>query len=168
MRVKTTINTVPIELDVAGDAPLVEVLREELGLTGTKVGCAAGECGACTVLIDGNAVNACLVPAAQIDGRSVLTVEGLAPAGELAVLQRKFIEAGAIQCGFCTPGLLMSATALLSRTKMPTRAQITEAIAGNLCRCTGYSAIVEAIEAAAAETAIESSFESPIGAHVDR
>lgn len=151
VRLTATVNGTPIGVDVAADARLVDVLRDELGLTGTKVGCAAGECGACTVLIDGRAVNACLVAAAQIEGRSVLTVEGLARAGELDRLQRKFVETGAIQCGFCTPGLLMSATALLAGKPRPSRADIETAIAGNLCRCTGYAAIVEAIEAAAAE-----------------
>lgn len=151
MRLTATVNGASIAVEVAANARLVDVLRDALGLTGTKVGCAAGECGACTVLIDGRAVNACLVAAAQVEGRVVLTVEGLARGGELDRLQRKFVEMGAIQCGFCTPGLLMSATALLARVPHPSRAEIATAIAGNLCRCTGYAAIIEAIEAAADE-----------------
>jgi carbon-monoxide dehydrogenase small subunit len=153
MRLNATVNGAAVSVEVAADARLLDVLRESLGLLGTKEGCAAGECGACTVLVDGLAVNACLVPAVQVQGREVRTVEGLAPNGVLDALQRQFVERGAIQCGFCTPGMLMSATALLERVATPTRAEIAEAIAGNLCRCTGYAAIIDAIEAAAAQSA---------------
>ena len=151
MRLTAIVNGAPVTAEVAADARLLDVLREQWGLLGTKEGCAAGECGACTVLVDGVAVNACLVPAAQVQGRGVQTVEGLAQRGMLDALQRQFIESGAIQCGFCTPGMLMSATALLAQVQKPTRTEIAEAIAGNLCRCTGYEAIIDAIEAVAAQ-----------------
>ena len=153
MRLSATVNGAPVIAEVAADARLLDVLREQWGLLGTKEGCAAGECGACTVLVDGLAVNACLVPAAQVHGRDVRTVEGLAQRGMLGALQRQFIESGAIQCGFCTPGMLMSAAALLAQVQKPTRGEIAEAIAGNLCRCTGYEAIIDAIEAVAAQPA---------------
>jgi carbon-monoxide dehydrogenase small subunit len=130
---------------------LLEFLRERLYLTGAKEGCGAGECGACTVLLDGLPVTACLVLAVEGDGREVRTVEGEAKATGLSVLQRAFIEEGAIQCGFCTPGMIMSARGLLDRNPNPTDAEIVEAIAGNLCRCTGYEAIVAAIRRAAKE-----------------
>src|ERR1017187_10096880 len=119
MLLSTVVNGTEVSLDIAPDARLIDVLRNALALTGTKEGCGEGECGACTVLIDGVAVNACLVLAAQVQGKSVLTVEGLSSAGHPTVLQRKFIELGAIQCGFCTPGILMSATALLTRDRTP-------------------------------------------------
>ena len=151
MRLTTTVNGTEVSVEIAADARLLDVLRESLGLLGTKEGCAAGECGACTVLVDGLAVNACLVPAAQVQGRGIRTVEGLARHGAHDALQRRFVASGAIQCGFCTPGMLMSATALIERNATPTRAQIAEAIAGNLCRCTGYEAIIDAIEAVAAQ-----------------
>ena len=151
MRLTAIVNGAPVIAEVAADARLLDVLREQWGLLGTKEGCAAGECGACTVLVDGLAVNACLVPAAQVQGRDVRTVEGLAQRGMLGALQRQFIESGAIQCGFCTPGMLMSAAALLAQVRKPTRGEIAEAIAGNLCRCTGYEAIIDAIEAVAAQ-----------------
>ena len=127
------------------DRRLIDILREELNLTGTKEGCGIGECGACTVLVDGLAVNSCLVLAVQVSGCSVLTVEGLARGESLHNLQENFLKTGAVQCGFCTPGMLLSACALLSREPNPTEEQIGEAIAGNLCRCTGYKQIIEAI-----------------------
>ena len=130
---------------------LLEVLREECGLTGTKHGCELGECGACTVLVDGAPVYSCLTLALEAEGHAVTTVEGLAEGGELHPLQRAFAEEGAAQCGYCTPGILLAAKALLDRTPKPRRADITEAISGNLCRCTGYTAIYEAIERAAHE-----------------
>jgi len=135
--------------DVPSSATLVELLREGLGLTGTKVGCGRGECGACTVLLDGKPVNSCLVYAAQCQGREVLTIEGLAKDDTLDRVQRAFAEAGAVQCGFCTPGMIMSAHALLQENPHPTREEIEEAISGNLCRCTGYVKIVDAIERSA-------------------
>jgi carbon-monoxide dehydrogenase small subunit len=144
-----TLNGKPRQLDVAPNMTLLYLLREEIGLTGTKRGCDVGECGACTVLLDGRAVNSCLVLAPQVAGREVVTVEGLAPLGTLRPLQEAFLDHGAVQCGFCTPGMLMSAKDLLDHTAEPSETQIREAIAGNLCRCTGYQQIVEAIEDAA-------------------
>jgi carbon-monoxide dehydrogenase small subunit len=132
---------------------LLEVLREECGLTGTKHGCELGECGACTVLLDGAPVYSCLTLALEAQGRAITTVEGLAHGGALHPLQTAFAEEGAAQCGYCTPGMLLAAKALLDRTPRPTRADMAEAISGNLCRCTGYTAIYEAIERAARELA---------------
>jgi aerobic carbon-monoxide dehydrogenase small subunit len=155
MLLSTVVNGTEVSLDIAPDARLIDVLRNALALTGTKEGCAEGECGACTVVIDGAAVNACLVLAAQVQGKSVLTVEGLSSAGQPNALQKKFVELGAIQCGFCTPGMLMSATALLARSRQPSHEEIRRALAGNLCRCTGYAAIIEAVAAAADEEGIQ-------------
>jgi carbon-monoxide dehydrogenase small subunit len=148
MRLSFEVNGVRRELDVDPAARLIDVLRDELGLTGTKEGCGEGECGACTVLIDDRAVDSCLVIAAQVRDKRVLTVEGLARDGELDVLQQQFIDHGAVQCGFCTPGMLMSAKALLLAHPQPTERQIRVALAGNLCRCTGYGAIIAAVTAA--------------------
>ena len=133
---------------------LLDVLREDCGLTGTKEGCGEGECGACTVLMDGTPVNSCLVPAVQAAGVKVVTVEGLAKGPALSVLQRAFVERGGTQCGSCTPGILVTAQALLQRTKgrVPTDGEVREALAGNLCRCTGYQMIVDAVRTAARET----------------
>jgi len=137
--------------DVAVETPankrLLDLLREDFGLTGTKEGCGIGECGACTALINDRAVNSCLVLAAQVDGASVLTVEGLESGGKLHALQENFLTKGAVQCGFCTPGMLLSAYALLVENPTPNEDEIKEAIAGNLCRCTGYKQIIEAIKA---------------------
>jgi aerobic carbon-monoxide dehydrogenase small subunit len=148
MRLSFEVNGVRRELDVDPAARLIDVLRIELGLTGTKEGCGEGECGACTVLLDDRAVDSCLVIAAQVRDRRVLTVEGLARDGELDVLQQQFIDHGAVQCGFCAPGMLMSAKALLLAHPQPTERQIRVALAGNLCRCTGYGAIITAVTAA--------------------
>jgi carbon-monoxide dehydrogenase small subunit len=129
---------------------LNEVLREDLGLTGTKLGCSDGDCGACTVLVDGQSVSSCLTLAVSVEGKEITTVEGLAPSGEeLHPIQESFIEKGAIQCGFCTAGMEMSALNLLSKNSSPTEKEIRTAISGNLCRCTGYYKIVEAIDSAA-------------------
>jgi carbon-monoxide dehydrogenase small subunit len=136
-------------LDVPANMTLLQLLREKLALTGTKNGCEAGECGACTVLVDGEPTNSCMMLAVEVDGREVLTVEGLASNGELSLLQKAFVEHNAVQCGFCTPGMLMSAHALLQRNPRPTEAQVREALVGNLCRCTGYVRIVDAVQAAA-------------------
>jgi len=125
---------------------LVDFLRDSLGLLGTKVGCGIGECGACTVLLDGEPVNSCLILAITIDDRQVLTVEGLTASDELSGLQQSFIDVGAVQCGFCTPGMLLAAKALLDRNPSPSEQEIRKAISGNLCRCTGYEKIVRAIE----------------------
>jgi carbon-monoxide dehydrogenase small subunit len=144
--IRFTLNGKPVQLAVPPGKRLVDVLRTDLGLTGTKVGCEQGECGTCTVVIDGRAMNSCLVLMAQVEGREVLTIEGLEKDGRLHPLQEAFISAGAVQCGFCTPGFLMSAYALFLRNPHPTREDIVKAISGNLCRCTGYKKIIEAIE----------------------
>ena len=154
MSYAVTVNGVEFEVQAPGMRRLLDVLREELGLTGTKEGCGEGECGACTVLLDGEVVDACLVPICQADGRDVRTVEGLAEtahgAPNLSPLQSAFLESGGAQCGICTPGMLMAAQAFLESAAEPTEPAIREAIAGNLCRCTGYTKIVEAIAMAAA------------------
>ena len=136
-------------IQVLPDTLLVDLLRDTLGLTGTKVGCRAGECGVCTILLDGVAVNACLLPALKVTGRSVTTIEGLAEKdGQLDVIQESFMDEGAVQCGFCTPGMIMNAKELLGRQPAPTEAEIKNAISGVLCRCTGYNKIVEAVKTA--------------------
>ncbi|HEX5465888.1 MAG TPA: (2Fe-2S)-binding protein [Candidatus Limnocylindrales bacterium] len=150
MSIDVVVNGERAALDVPGSRRLLDVLREDLGLTGTKEGCGEGECGACSVLVDGAVVDSCLVPVAQVAGRSVRTVEGLAgPGGRLSVLQRAFLETGGAQCGICTPGMLIAGVAFLESGAAATDEAIREAIAGNLCRCTGYTKIVEAIALAA-------------------
>lgn len=151
MNISAVINGKTISRDIQDDIRLIDFLREDLGLTGTKEGCSEGECGACTVIMNGKAVTSCTVLAGQIDGCEIITVEGLEENGELDILQEKFIEKGAIQCGYCTPGFLMSAKALLMENNDPTIDEIKRAIEGNLCRCTGYIKIIEAIDAAAKE-----------------
>ena len=128
---------------------LLSVLRTKLGLTGAKEGCGQGECGACTILVGGRAVDSCLMLVAQVEGRKIITIEGLSQNGELDILQRMFIESGAIQCGYCTPGMIMSAKALLLKNPHPGREEIKTALSGNLCRCTGYAKIIDAVDAAA-------------------
>jgi aerobic carbon-monoxide dehydrogenase small subunit len=146
-----TVNGAAVEVDVPGMRRLLDVLREDLALTGTKEGCGEGECGACTVLLDGAPVDSCLVPVCQVDGASVATVEGLAPSPpRLDPLQAAFLERGGAQCGICTPGMLMAARAYLDGGGGPDDDAIREAIAGNLCRCTGYTKIVDAIALVAA------------------
>jgi aerobic-type carbon monoxide dehydrogenase small subunit (CoxS/CutS family) len=145
MEIALTVNGEKRTADVGATTTLVELLRDHLGLTGTKVGCGRGECGACTVLLDGRPVDSCIVFAAQCLGREVLTIEGLSRNGELARIQEAFIDSGAVQCGFCTPGMVMSAYALLLSNPHPTRDEIEEAVSGNLCRCTGYVKIIEAV-----------------------
>jgi carbon-monoxide dehydrogenase small subunit len=148
-----TLNGAAVRAEVEAHRSLLWVLRECFDLTGAKEGCGVGECGACTVLLDGRAVNACLVLAGKIAGRDVVTVEGLGGPEALHPLQRWFIDKHAVQCGFCTPGMLLSAKALLDRNPRPSRQEIRVAIAGNLCRCTGYNAIVDAVHAASREMA---------------
>jgi carbon-monoxide dehydrogenase small subunit len=143
------VNGAAERLDVPSSMTLLQMLREKLALTGTKNGCEAGECGACTVLVDGEPVNSCMILAVEADGREVTTVEGLAPEGELSPLQQAFVEHNAVQCGYCTPGMLMTATALLRRNPNPSEDEIKEALVGNLCRCTGYVRIIDAIQDAA-------------------
>ncbi|MBI4288513.1 MAG: (2Fe-2S)-binding protein [Chloroflexi bacterium] len=143
-----TVNGQQVNLEVEPQRTLQEVLRDELGLTGTKRGCDDASCGACTVLLNGKAVLSCNILALDARGKDVLTVEGLAKNGQLHPLQKAFIERGAIQCGFCTPGMLISAKELLDKNPKPTELEVREALSGNLCRCTGYAKIIEAVEAA--------------------
>ena len=147
-----TVNGVAHELSVAPMKRLLDVLREDLHLTGTKEGCGEGECGSCSVRMDGELVNSCLVPVLQAHGACVQTVEGLARQGRMHPLQEAFLACGGAQCGICTPGMLMAATQLLERNPHPTMAQIREGLAGNLCRCTGFMRIFESVIAAAAQT----------------
>ena len=143
------VNGEEFEVPVAPTDFLVDVIRERIGLTGTKKGCGIGDCGACTVLVDGEPVLSCLTLALSCEGRQVTTIEGLAAQGELHPVQRAFVETGAIQCGFCTPGMILSAKALLDRVPNPTADQIRAGLAGNICRCTGYVKILEAVQHAA-------------------
>jgi len=151
IRLHLTVNETRVEVETTPNRRLLDILRDDLDLTGTKEGCGIGECGVCTVLMDGKAVNACLVIAPQAEGKEILTVEGLAKDGKLHPLQQAFLENFAFQCGFCTPGMLLAAKALLDRNANPSRDQIREGLAGVLCRCTGYVQIFEAVEAAAKE-----------------
>jgi len=145
--IKFVLNGESVQVDVPSHWTLLRLLREKLRLTGTKEGCGIGECGACTVLLEGMPVNACLILASKVERREVQTVEGLGSRDSLHPLQRSFIDHGAVQCGFCTPGILMSSKALLEKNSYPNREEIKEAISGHLCRCTGYHQIIEAIEA---------------------
>ena len=149
MKIHFVLNGEERSADVPGDRSLLDFLRTDLGLTGTKEGCREGECGACTVILNGKAVHACLTLAGQIDGCELLTVEGLEKNGELDSLQKAFIDHSAVQCGFCTAGMLMSAKALLMENPHPSEEEIKRAIAGNICRCSGYREIREAIKSAA-------------------
>lgn len=148
VRIACTVNGAPVEFDAHPMARLLDVLRRGLHLTGTKEGCGEGECGACAVLLDGRLVNSCLVPALHAGGTTIRTIEGLADGGTLHAVQEAFIAHGGAQCGICTPGMVLAAVALLERTPNPTEADIREGLAGNLCRCTGYVRIVEAVAAA--------------------
>jgi len=145
------VNEIPVIIETAPDRRLLDILREDLHLTGTKEGCAEGECGACTVLLDGESVHACLTVAAQLDGHHITTIEGLAEMGMLDILQQAFVEEIAIQCGYCTPGMIMSATALLMKNPHPTDEEVRVALSGNICRCSGYVQIVRAVKRAAKE-----------------
>jgi carbon-monoxide dehydrogenase small subunit len=148
-KLKLRVNGEEIDPEAKEAALLLDVLREGLGLTGTKRGCETSHCGACTVLLDGMAVHSCVVLAARCEGKEITTVEGLGEGGELNELQRQFLEHGALQCGYCTPGMLMAATALLRRTPRPSFDEIKRGLDGNLCRCTGYTGIFDAIQACA-------------------
>jgi carbon-monoxide dehydrogenase small subunit len=148
-QVKLTVNGKAYEISIPPWRTLLEVIREDLKLTGTKEGCGLGECGACTVIIDGRTVNSCLVLATEADGKHITTIEGLAEGEKLHPLQQAFVDHGGLQCGFCTPGMIMSAKALLDENPLPTEDEIKKGIAGNLCRCTGYAKIIESIKAAA-------------------
>ncbi len=143
-----TLNGDPVEIEIEPHLTLLQLLREELELLGTKEGCGMGECGACTVLLDGKTVNSCIYPAVEVEGKDITTIEGLRdPEGNLHPIQKAFIEQGAIQCGFCTPGMVLSAKALLDENPAPTEDEIRNGIAGNLCRCTGYIQIIQAVKA---------------------
>ncbi|MCP3993724.1 MAG: (2Fe-2S)-binding protein [bacterium] len=148
--VRFVLNGAEVLAEIEGHALLLDVLRDKLGCNGTKEGCGKGECGACTVLIDDNVFNACLYPAMEIEGKRVTTVEGLRlPDNGLSPVQQAFVDHGGIQCGFCTPGMILSVTGLLRRNPHPTKDQICEALTGNLCRCTGYVQIIESVQRAA-------------------
>lgn len=149
MKIEFSLNDRPVAVDADPGITLLDLLREHLHLTGTKKSCGIGECGACTVIVDGEPVNSCLFLAGQAEGKSIYTVEGLAQDGELSRLQKSFLENHAVQCGFCTPGMLMSAKALLLRNPHPTDEEIRRALSGNLCRCTGYESIIQAVREAA-------------------
>jgi len=148
-QIKITVNGKIHELQVKPWATLLEILRDELGLTGTKEGCGLGECGACTVIMDGKTVNSCLVLAPEADGKEIITIEGLAQGDKLHPIQKAFMEQGGLQCGFCTPGIILSTKALLDENPKPTDEEIRRGIAGNFCRCTGYTKIFESVKAAA-------------------
>jgi len=145
MKIQFTLNHQKMSIDVPGECRLLDLLRNHFGLTGSKEGCGKGECGACSVILNNRLVNSCLVPVCQIDNSEIITIEGLEKEGELDKLQQAFIDAGAVQCGFCTPGMIMAAKALLMRNPNPSEEEIKKGLSGNLCRCTGYSKIIEAI-----------------------
>lgn len=149
MRLRFRLNGRPVTVDVPPGRRLLDLLRKDLGLTGTKEGCGEGECGACTVVVDGRPRLSCLTAAIQVDGKEVLTVEGLAARGKLHPIQKALVETAGVQCGFCTPGFVMISYALLSQNPRPTRKEVREYLSGNLCRCTGYERIVEAVLLAA-------------------
>jgi aerobic carbon-monoxide dehydrogenase small subunit len=147
--VSVTVNGEPYEVYIDARTTLLQLLREHLGLTGTKEGCSEGECGACSVMLNGRLVDSCLIFAAEANGAQVQTIEGLAVNGELHPVQKAFIDCGGVQCGFCTPGMIMASKALLESIPNPTEGQIRQALGGNLCRCTGYAKIIDAVQAAA-------------------
>lgn len=154
MTIEFTVNGVQRRLEADAARRLIDILREDLGLLGTREGCGEGECGACTVLLDGVAAHACLVVAVQLNGCDVVTIEGLEQSGELDALQRAFVEETAVQCGFCTTGMIMSAKALLLENPSPTEDEIRTALAGNICRCSGYTQIIRAVDRCAKEQAV--------------
>ena len=145
MKINFTINKKAVQVDVDPSLRLIDLLRDELDLTGTKEGCSEGECGACTVIIDNKTINSCLVLCSQIEGREIITIEGLKDDGEFDVIEKQFVECGAIQCGFCTPGMVMSTKAILMQNKTPDLLAIKKGLEGNLCRCTGYNKIEDAV-----------------------
>lgn len=159
MKISFILNRKEIEIDAPPDRRVVDLLREDLNLTGTKEGCGEGECAACTILVDGESRLSCLMLAPQLRGRKVTTIEGLVSGEKLHPVQEAFVEFGAVQCGFCTPGMILNAVDLLRKNPNPTRTEIREGISGNLCRCTGYQKIVDAIEAAAKKLSEEKSSE---------
>ncbi len=150
IKISFTLNGKKVSAEVAPDLLLVDLLRDGFGLTGTKIGCGEGDCGACTVIMDGKTATSCIIPAARADGTEILTIEGMADGDKLDPIQEAFVETGAVQCGFCIPGMVLSAKTLLDGNPNPTRTEIAEGLAGNLCRCTGYKKVVEAVEKAAA------------------
>ena len=152
MMIHLTVNSQPYDLEVPAHKRLVDLLREDLHLMGTKYGCGEGECGACTVLLNGQAVNSCLLLAIEADGCEITTIEGLAQGDQLHPLQQAFVAEGAVQCGFCTPGMILSSKALLDENPHPSDDEIKQALAGNFCRCTGYSAILRAVKSVVRET----------------
>ena len=149
MQIEFYVNEKRTVLDVPADKRLLDLLRDDLGLTGVKEGCGEGECGACTILLDGEAVHSCMVLAGELSGHHVTTIEGLEEDGRLGVLQSAFVDSGAVQCGYCTPGMIMSATGLLNKSPDPSEEEIRVALSGNICRCSGYVQIVEAVKSAA-------------------
>ncbi len=155
MKIAFNLNGKKKEIDAPADRRVVDILREDLLLTGTKESCGTGDCGACTILVDGETRLACLMLAAQLDGRDIITIEGLSQDGALHQVQSAFVEHGAVQCGFCSPGMVLASIDLLNRNPNPTREEIREGLAGNLCRCTGYQKIVDSVEIAAAALEIK-------------
>jgi aerobic carbon-monoxide dehydrogenase small subunit len=151
-QITCTVNGNDEVVTVSSNMTLLQMLREKLALTGTKNGCTAGECGACTVMVNGEPVNSCMMLAVEADGQTITTVEGLAKNGELDIVQKTIIEKGGVQCGFCTPGMLISARALLNRNPHPSEQDVVEALVGNLCRCTGYSRIIESVLSASEQS----------------
>ncbi|MEA2081742.1 MAG: (2Fe-2S)-binding protein [Elusimicrobiota bacterium] len=149
MRISFKINGKKVAVEAAPEARLLDVIREDLGLTGTKEGCSKGECGACSVIVDGKLVDSCLFPMLQAEGCAITTIEGVSEGGKLHPIQKAFIEEGAVQCGFCTPGMVLAAKVLLDKNKKPSEEEIKEALSGNLCRCTGYTKIKTAVKKAA-------------------
>lgn len=145
------LNGCSVEIEVAPDMRVLDLLRDIFGLTGTKEGCGRGECGACTILLNGQPVNACLLLAGKLHGQDILTIEGLAAKGQLHPLQKAFLEVGAVQCGYCTPGMLLAAKSLLERIPHPNEDEIAEGLSGNMCRCTGYNKILHAVQRAAGD-----------------
>ncbi len=148
VKISFNLNFEDVTIEINPNRRLIDMLREDFKLTSVKEGCSEGECGACTVIVDGNAVTSCISLAPQVDGCSVITLEGLSKNGELDKLQQSFLDAGAVQCGFCTPGMILSAKALFMKNPKPTKEEIKKAMSGNICRCTGYTKIIEAVEIA--------------------